>query len=46
MIYRFLSLPGALNYGQGLALSTILMLVCAAGMLGIERLRIAEIGEF
>ena len=46
MIYRFLSLPGALNYGQGLALSTILMLVCAAGMLGIERLRMAEIGEF
>jgi len=46
MIYRFLSLPGALNYGQGLALSTILMLVCAAGMLGIERLRIADVGEF
>jgi hypothetical protein len=27
-------------------LSTILMAVCAAGMIGIERLRIAEIGEF
>jgi thiamine transport system permease protein len=46
MIYRFLSLPGALNYGQALALSTILMVVCAAAMLGIERLRIAEVGEF
>jgi thiamine transport system permease protein len=45
-IYRFLSAPGALNYGQSLALSTILMAVCAAGMLGIERLRIAEVGEF
>ncbi len=46
MIYRLLSQPGALNYGQSLALSTILMLVCAAGMLAIERMRIAEIGEF
>ena len=46
MIYRFLSQPGALNYGQALALSTILMAVCAGGMLAIERLRIADIGEF
>ena len=46
MIYRFLSLPGALNYGQALALSTLLMFACAAGMLGIERLRIADVGEF
>jgi thiamine transport system permease protein len=45
-IYRFLSAPGALNYGQALALSTILMAVCTAGMLGIERLRVAEVGEF
>ena len=45
-IYRFISRPGDLNYGQGLALSTILMLVCAVGMLAIERLRIADIGEF
>ena len=43
---RFLSLPGALNYGQALALSTLLMAVCAGGMLGIERLRIADVGEF
>ena len=45
-IYRFISQPGALNYGQALALSTILMLVCAAGMLAIERFRIADVGEF
>lgn len=45
-IYRFISRPGDLNYGQALALSTILMLVCAGGMLAIERLRIADIGEF
>ncbi|MEW5869634.1 MAG: iron ABC transporter permease [Chloroflexota bacterium] len=46
MIYRFLSQPGALNYGQGLALSTLLMLFTTTGMLAIERLRIADVGEF
>lgn len=46
MIYRFLSQPGGLNYGQAMALSTMLMIVCAAGMLAIERLRIADVGEF
>ena len=46
VIYRFLSQPGALNYGQALALSTILMLITAAGMLVIERFRIADVGEF
>lgn len=45
-IYRFLSQPGARNYGQALALSTILMLITAAGMLAIERFRIADVGEF
>jgi thiamine transport system permease protein len=45
-IYRYLSRPGALNYGQGLALSTILMVVTAISMLAIERFRIADVGEF
>jgi thiamine transport system permease protein len=45
-IYRLISKPGALNYGQALALSTILMLIAGAGMLVIERLRIADVGEF
>jgi thiamine transport system permease protein len=45
-IYRLITRPGATNYGQALALSTILMLVAGAGMLAIERFRIAEIGEF
>lgn len=45
-IYRLIGQPGAINYGQALALSTILMLVCAAGMLAIERVRFADIGEF
>lgn len=37
-IYRYISQPGALNYGQALAMSTLLMLVCALGILLIERL--------
>jgi thiamine transport system permease protein len=46
VIYRLLSRPGALNYGQALALSTILMFVALIGMLAIERFRIADVGEF
>jgi thiamine transport system permease protein len=45
-IQRFLGQPGAANYGQALALSTILMLVCAAGFVAIERFRYADVGEF
>lgn len=45
-IFRYLGQPGALNYGQAMALSTILMAITAAGMLAIERFRLAEIGEF
>ncbi len=36
-IYRFLSQPGALNYGQALAMATLLMLVCAAAILVLEK---------
>lgn len=46
MIFRYLSQPGALNYGQALALSTILMLATALGMLLIERARVGEGAEF
>jgi thiamine transport system permease protein len=45
-IFRFLSQPGGVNFGQAMALSTILMAVTAAGMLAIERFRIADVGEF
>jgi thiamine transport system permease protein len=45
-IYRLLSRPGELNYGQALALSTVLMLVSCVAMLFIDKLRIGEIGEF
>jgi thiamine transport system permease protein len=45
-IYRLLSRPGEINYGQALALSTILMLFAGAGILLIDRMRIGDIGEF
>lgn len=36
-IFRFLGQPGALNYGQALAMSSILLLICAIAFLLIER---------
>ncbi len=45
-IYRFLSQPGAINHGQAMAMSSLLMLVTAAGFLLLERFRISGIGEF
>ena len=46
VIYRLLGAQGALNQGQGLAMSTLLMLVCTTGFILIERFRMGEIGEF
>jgi thiamine transport system permease protein len=46
VIFRLLGQPGALNYGQALAMSTLLMLVCAAGFILIERFRVGQVGEF
>ncbi|MCL4870046.1 MAG: iron ABC transporter permease [Anaerolineae bacterium] len=45
-IERYLRQPGALNIGQAVAMSTLLLLVCAAGFIAIERFRYADIGEF
>ncbi|MBN1487283.1 MAG: iron ABC transporter permease [Anaerolineae bacterium] len=45
-IYRFLSQPGALNYGQALAMSTILMTVCVTGFIAIEFLRPPGVQSF
>ena len=45
-IARFLSQPGGLNYGQAMAMATILMFVCGLGILLIERLRLPGAGEF
>jgi ABC-type spermidine/putrescine transport system, permease component II len=45
-IYRFLSQPGGLNYGQAMAMAAILLLVTGAGILLIETLRLPGAGEF
>ncbi len=46
VIYSALSQPGLLNFGQALAMSTILMLTSAIGLVAIERFRLNDIGEF
>lgn len=46
IIYRLLGAQGILNQGQGLAMSVLLMAVCAAGFVLIERFRLGEFGEF
>ncbi len=45
-IARFLSQPGGLNYGQAMAMATMLMVTCGVGILFIERLRLPGAGEF
>lgn len=45
-IERFLSQPGGLNYGQAMAMATILMTIAVAGILLMEKLRQPNAGEF
>ncbi|MFI5822530.1 ABC transporter permease [Streptomyces rishiriensis] len=45
-VARLLGRAGELNYGQAMALSTILMVVCAVALLVLERLRTDRAGEF
>ncbi|WP_328540747.1 ABC transporter permease [Streptomyces sp. NBC_00344] len=45
-VARLLGRAGELNYGQAMALSTILMLVCAVSLLVLERVRTDRSGEF
>ncbi|MDQ0385051.1 thiamine transport system permease protein [Streptomyces sp. DSM 42143] len=45
-VARLLGRPGEMNYGQAMALSTILMLVCAVALVVLERLRTDRSGEF
>ncbi|MFF8387495.1 ABC transporter permease [Streptomyces kanasensis] len=44
-VARLLGRPGELNYGQAMALSTILMVVCAVALLLLERVRVDRSGE-
>ncbi len=45
-IFRFLGRPGAANFGQAMAMSTILMVVTASALLLIDRLRVGQVGRF
>ena len=46
VIEQLLGQPGAANYAQAFALSSLLMLVCAVAFILIERIRTAGVGEF
>ena len=45
-IYRLLGRPGPSSFDQAMAASTILMVLTAASVLVIERLRVRDVGEF
>jgi thiamine transport system permease protein len=45
-IQRFLSQPGGLNYGQAMAMATLLMILTTASILFIEKFRLNQSGEF
>jgi thiamine transport system permease protein len=45
-IYRFLAQPGGLNYGQAMAMATLLMALTGASIFLIERLRLPGTWEF
>lgn len=45
-IERFLSQPGGLNYGQAMAMATLLMALTLTSILLLERVRLPNSGEF
>ena len=45
-IFRLLGRPGPLNFGAAMAASVILMAITAVAILGIERFRVGDVGEF
>ncbi|HZY42398.1 MAG TPA: ABC transporter permease subunit, partial [Anaerolineae bacterium] len=45
-IFRYLSQPGSANYGQAMAMSTLLMIVVSLSLMAIERFRFGDVGEF
>ena len=45
-IFLYLRQPGTLNYGQAMAMSTVLMLVVAISLVAIDRFRLGAVGEF
>ncbi|MFP4311368.1 MAG: ABC transporter permease [Nitriliruptoraceae bacterium] len=45
-IFRLLGRPGLANFGQAMAMSTLLAAITAAALLAIDRLRVGSIGRF
>lgn len=45
-IYRFLSQPGNMNYGQAMAMATLLMGLTTLGIMAIERLKLPGTRDF
>jgi thiamine transport system permease protein len=45
-IFRLLGRPGVTNFGQAMAMSTILMAVTAIAIVSIDRARIGQVGRF
>ena len=45
-IFRLLGRPGVTNFGQAMALSTVLMAVTATAVLLIDRARVGQVGRF
>jgi thiamine transport system permease protein len=46
VIYRYLAQPGVMNLGQALAMSALLMGICAVSFVLFERFRVGEVGSF
>jgi len=44
-VYRYLNLPGALNFGQAMAMAVILLAVCTASMLLVDRLQLTNTAQ-
>lgn len=45
-IYRYLALPGDLNYGQAMAMATLLLVLCGLAMALIERIPLSGSREY
>jgi thiamine transport system permease protein len=45
-IFRLLGRPGVTNFGQAMAMSTLLAMITAAALLTIDRLRVGAVGRF
>jgi len=43
-IFRYLSQPGAMNYGQAMAMSTLLLMVCALSIALLEKVESTQRG--